>query len=92
MNLLYDYRETDFSTITLEAMRAIVTFHELNSEAIGDGRMAFLMGTPRDFGFARQYEMVSEGRVKSRVRVFLDEEKAKKWVETGEDALSDHAI
>lgn len=92
INLFYDYRDTDFSTITLEALRGIVAFHESNSELIGDGRMAFLMGTPRDFGFARQYEMVSEGRVQSRVRVFLDEEKARNWIETGQEPRSNDEV
>lgn len=79
-HVLYDYRETDFNNINLEQLRQMAAFHEANSVGIGGGRMAFLMGSPRDFGFARQYEMITEGKVLSEVRVFQEETQALEWL------------
>jgi len=86
MNILIDYRQATFSNLTLDILRMIGEFHESKNEEIGGGRMAFLMGTPRDFGFARQYEMITEGKVLSEVCVFLEEEKALRWLR--HDAMS----
>jgi len=84
LNILYDYRRTTFeSSLTLDALRELGNFHESKNELIGDGRMAFLMKSPRDFGLARQYEMVTEGRVLSQIRVFLNEDKAIEWLTSG---------
>lgn len=86
MNVLIDYRETSFSNITLDVLRLVGAYHESKNELIGSGRMAFLMRSPRDFGFARQYEMITEGKVSSLVCVFLDEDKALAWLTS--DAMS----
>lgn len=80
MNILIDYRKTVFSNINLDILRKIGGFHESKNKQIGNGRMAFLMKSPRDFGFARQYEMITEGRVLSNVRVFLDEDECLQWL------------
>lgn len=80
-NILYDYRETNFdSPLTLNALRKLGEFHESKNAEIGDGRMAFLMKSPRDFGLARQYEMLTEGRVLSKICVFMHEDKALEWL------------
>lgn len=80
MNVLIDYRQTAFVNIKLDALRAAGIFHEENNEQIGNGKMAFLMKSPHDFGLARQYEMITEGEVLSHVHVFLKEENALKWL------------
>jgi hypothetical protein len=86
MNVLIDYRETIFSNLTLDVLRLIGANHEAKNELIGNGRMAFVMKSPRDFGFARQYEMITEGKVLSQVCVFLDVDKAIAWLTS--DAMS----
>lgn len=84
LNILYDYRQTNFdNNLTLDDLRDLGIFHESKNELIGSGRMAFLMKSPRDFGLARQYEMITEGKVLSEIRVFLNEEKAIEWVTYG---------
>ena len=80
MNVLIDYRETAFPNLNLDILREIGKFHESKNEEIGGGRMAFLMKSPRDFGFARQYEMITEDKVLSEVCVFLEEGKALRWL------------
>ncbi len=80
MNILIDYRQTTFTNLSLDHLRQIGEFHKTVNEQIGNGRMAFLMKSPRDFGFARQYEMISDGKVLSEVCVFLDENKALEWL------------
>lgn len=83
MNILLDYREAVFFNMSLDSIRLIGDFHESKNDQIGGGRMALLMRSPRDFGFARQYEMVTEGRVLSQIFVFLDEDKALEWITAG---------
>ena len=80
MNLLVDYRQATFGFISLEELRQGIDFHAAHKELIGDGRMAFLMGSTRDFGIARQYELATEALVYSKMMAFLDEKKAVEWV------------
>lgn len=80
MNVLIDYREVIFSGLTLDDLRELGKFHESQNEEIGNGRMVLLMKSPRDFGYARQYEMLNESRVSSKMRVFLEEDKAIEWL------------
>jgi hypothetical protein len=80
MNVQIDYRQTIFTNLNLNILRKMGDFHKSKNEQIGNGRMVLLMKSPRDFGLARQYEMVTDGKVLSKVRVFLDENEALEWL------------
>ena len=87
MNVLIDYREVSFNNLNINALRTIGTFHQSKNEQFGTGKMALLMKSPRDFGFARQYEMITEDKVSSQVHVFLDENRALAWLDASSVAV-----
>jgi hypothetical protein len=80
LGLLVDYRKTNFSGLRLSELRVIAAFHGARNERIGGGKLAFLMGKMRDFGLARQFELVTEAMILSEVMVFLDEREALDWL------------
>jgi len=87
MNVLIDYRGTSFTNLNLDVLREVGAFHQTVNEQLGSGRMALLMRSPHDFGLARQYEMITEGKVLSHIRVFLDENKALEWLTETSSAI-----
>ena len=80
MNILIDFRRASFTNMKLDILRAAAESHKLCNPRIGNGKIALLMRSPHDFGLARQYEMVSEGKILSQIYVFLDEHRAHEWL------------
>ena len=87
MKTMFDCRRIIFYNLALGVLREIGEFYALQNERIGDGKMALLMGSPRDFGIARQFEMLTEGKILSQVHVFLNETEAVSWL-TAEPAAA----
>ena len=82
MNILIDYRETRFNNLGLDDLRRAGDFHIFKSEEIGPGKLAFLMNSVRDYGLARQYELITEEKVNSKMMVFSDEREALEWLQS----------
>jgi hypothetical protein len=82
INVLIDYRKTNFHNLKLPDLERAAAFHIAKNDAIGSGKMAFLMNTLTHFGLARQYELLTENAVYSEVMVFQDEAKAREWLST----------
>ncbi|GMV82989.1 MAG: hypothetical protein AMXMBFR7_41730 [Planctomycetota bacterium] len=80
MHTLFDHRDLDFRGTDYAGMMQARGNHLRNNERIGDGKAALLMGTMDAFGVARQFEMLSEGQVLARLRVFKDEAEALAWL------------
>jgi hypothetical protein len=79
--LLMDNRNLDFGEIDYTTMTQISHNFQLFSNEIGKGRAAMLMKSMLDFGYGRQFEMISEIKVgKTQMRVFRDEEEALTWL------------
>lgn len=84
MNVLFDFRATKFNNLNPGELRRAADFHSCLNEEIGNGKMALLMNSVRDFGLARQYELIAEPNVFSQIKVFGDETEAVRWLK--EDA------
>ena len=78
--VLFDHRELDFGEQGYEAMARARDRHVENDDRIGPGRAAILVRPGADYGRARQFELLADGRVSADVRVFTDEAEARAWV------------
>jgi hypothetical protein len=78
--VLFDHRGLDFAASGFSAMRSAGENHTAYDARIGDGKAAVLMRTQADYGRGRQFEMLTEGQVEARLRIFLDESEALGWL------------
>ena len=82
---LWDLRKATtqhVSAAEVQSIAALVKKHWAGSEA---ARSALVVSTDLDYGMARMYEMLMEGEIGPRVKVFRDMEEAKAWLECEED-------
>jgi hypothetical protein len=82
MPVLFDNRKLDYSVGGAAAIREASRFHIENDERIGDGKAALLMKSVTDFGFGRQYELLTDVATSVKIHVFLDENQAVSWLLT----------
>ena len=79
-DILVDYRETDFTGIQVTDLQIILNYHKELAPVLGNGKLALLMGSVRDFELARQYERLNEAVVHAKIMVFSDERAAIDWL------------
>lgn len=77
---LFDHRALDMAGATYQDMAAARANHEVDDARIGDGKAAILVKSRSDFGSARQFELMAQGKVQARLGVFLDLEPAIAWL------------
>jgi hypothetical protein len=82
-DVLFDHREVEFGDIGFAEMTAARSAHAAHDAEIGSGKSAMLMGSQRDFGLGRQFELLTEEFVAAKLRVFLDEAEARVWLTDG---------
>jgi hypothetical protein len=76
MNLLIDDSNLDFSQTSLEQLREAGRKRiELNA-LIGSSKTAVLGGSLADFARARQFELITNGKVSAKIDIFNNEDKA----------------
>lgn len=85
-HVLFDHRSLDFRGADYAAMLQARGNHLRDNDRIGNGKAALLMGSMDAFGVARQFEMLAEGQVLARLRVFKDEAEALAWLTEGPPA------
>lgn len=79
-NLLLDESSLSYHGITLEQLREAGARHVKMDDSIGRGKTAVVMNTLSDFMRARQYELITSGKVSAKIEIFKDEEKAINWL------------
>lgn len=77
---LFDHRGLSMAGATFSVMEEAGRNHLRHDARIGAGKTAVVMATPADFGSARQFEMIVEGKTATRLRVFLDCPAALEWL------------
>lgn len=80
LSVFFDHRLLDFGWSGFSAIRQAVENHSANDERIGDGKAAILMKSLADYGRGRQFELLTEGQVGAKLRIFRDESEALRWL------------
>lgn len=80
MPALFDNRGLDLSDTSFDDLQRVGRTHLRNSDRLGGGRVAVLMGSAAGFARARQVEMLIEGKADFPFQVFLDPTAASAWV------------
>jgi hypothetical protein len=83
-NVLLDYRQAGFDGVSSGELEQVGRYHSAIRDRWGDGRMALLMNAGRDFGLARQYELLNESQVSSKIMVFDNQAAAFQWLDCKE--------
>jgi hypothetical protein len=79
-SVLVDYRQTDFTDVNSDQLREMSEFQSNLNDRLGDGRTAVLVKPGRDFGLARQYEMLAESNASTKLMVLFEESEAVRWL------------
>jgi hypothetical protein len=80
MNVLFDHNKLDFGVTEVDTWRDLSDLHVKNNNRFGTGKVAFLMKSLPDFARGRQYELLAQKKVNSKLRIFIDENEALNWV------------
>ena len=86
MNSLWDLREAQLETISVEAVQRLVAFVAKHSEARGEGRAALVAESDVAFGICRIYEAFASA-LPTDVRAFRRLEEATEWLTEGLDTI-----
>lgn len=81
-NILLDESNLNYQGTTLEQLREAAARRVLMDARIGDGKTAAVMSTITDFVRARQYELITDGKVSAKIKIFRNEQEALKWLLT----------
>ncbi len=85
--ILLDYRDANFAGVRLSELERVGLYHSQLSPRWGPSRMALLMKPGRDFGLARQYELLHESAVSTAMMVFLTTEEAIDWLTQKDESV-----
>ena len=79
-NLLIDASELDLSDTGLEQLRAAGLKRTGFDALIGGGKTAVWVNSLISFGRARQFQLITSGKVSAKIDIFQDEDKAVRWL------------
>lgn len=80
MNLLIDDRALDFKSTSLEELREAGRRRAEMDKLIGGGKTAVLVASLTDFARARQFELITSGKVSTKMDIFKSEDDALSWL------------
>jgi hypothetical protein len=80
MNWLLDESGLNYQGITLEQLREAAARRVEMDASLGAGKTAVVMGTLTDFARARQYELITSGKVSAKIDIFKNENAALNWL------------
>ncbi len=80
MNLLFDDRKVEFKGVNIESVRKVSHDFRTFENELGNGRTALLMDTLSDYARGRQFELLTDDKVSTDIKIFRDEEEALSWL------------
>jgi len=80
MDVFFDHRKLDFGVTDITLLREASNNHIKNDKKIGGGKSAILMKSLPDFARGRQFELLTESKVSTKMRIFKDEGEAIEWL------------
>jgi hypothetical protein len=79
-NLLVEFSSLDTSPLESGDIRNIVSFLEMRKEKLRPKKHALVAASTITFGFARMYQILSEGVLPISIQVFSSREQALGWL------------
>jgi hypothetical protein len=79
LHALWDLRDVDFSSISVESARAVMGF-VAQRRGEGDGRVAVVVSSDLEFSKSRTYQSILDGAISGKVEVFRHLVDAEKWI------------
>ncbi len=79
-NLLIEMSELDTTPLGSNDIRNIVAFLEMHMEKLHPTQHAIVAASPLAFGFARMYQILTEGSLPMSIQVFALRDKALEWL------------
>lgn len=80
MDTFFDNRKLEFNETTIDLMKKVSENHKTYEAQIGNGKAAILMKSLTDYARGRQFELLTSHQVSAKVNIFMDEDKALKWL------------
>lgn len=80
MNLLIDDTSLDFSQTNLEQLRTAGNKRIELDALIGNGKTAVLVSSVTDLARARQFQLMTSGKISGKMDIFKNEDKALRWL------------
>ena len=82
MNLVVDYSDSSTIDLNSEKVSAISHLVKAQKERLGSGKMAIVMTSDLDYGYARMFQLLTEDYIDKEINVYRDSESAIKWIFT----------
>jgi len=79
--VLFDFRNLEFTGTNIEDVREASSNRREKDANLGNGKSAFLMKSLTDFARGRQFQLLTEDKVASELRIFMREDDALNWLE-----------
>lgn len=80
MDAFFDNRKLEFNETTIDLMKKVSENHKRYEAQIGNGKAAILMKSLTDYARGRQFELLTSHQVSAKLNIFMDEDKALKWL------------
>ena len=80
MNLIVDYTESSTVELNTEKIGEISKLVKTHKENLGSGKMAIVMASDLDYGYARMFQLLTEDYIDKEINVYRDSESAIKWI------------
>lgn len=80
MSLLADYSDSSTVDLNSELVGQISHLVKEQKERLGSGKMAIIMASDLDYGYARMFQLLTEDYIDKEVNVYRDRESALKWI------------
>lgn len=79
-SILIDNRRVDFRNVNYLTMSQASSNLANNSHQIGSGRIAYLTGSQLEYGVSRQFQILAQDKVSTKIEIFKYEDEALKWI------------
>jgi len=80
MDLVVDYSDSSTVDLNSEMVREISHLVKAENNKLGSGKMAIVMTTDLDYGYARMFQLLTEDYIDKEINVYRDSESALKWI------------
>ena len=83
MNVFWDLRKADFSSISSEEVRSFMGFVSKQWGTGGKSKAALVVSSDFEFGMSRMYQIMMDGATSSDIAIFRNVDEANEWIEAG---------